>query len=252
MMYKLIGRETFCYQSVSERPLARHARQWATGTGLAAGAVMAAAVVSLTTTPAAHADTTDPGLITTIDQYIAQYAGVADVSDIPALQSTLVNQITGEQATITGTTSPTVTDYMNLLSSEAHLATVNTAVDYGNADYLSTTNPAAFQEVGNEIQVLPPQVAFENQMQNFYNDFPTLTSKEETDGSLLSATQTAVGYQADLNHTVLNIGGLDGIAGDQFNQLNADNLLLINYDTDLFNQSGWIADLFVIDSALGY
>jgi len=50
----------------------------------------------------------------------------------------------------------------------------------------------------------------------------------------------------------LNIGGLDGIAGDQFNQLNADNLLLINYDTDLFNQSGWIADLFVIDSALGY
>jgi hypothetical protein len=240
---------TTCDPAQPASPTVR-AHRWLTGAGLLAGAAMTTAALALTGAPNAYADDPDPTLITTIDGYIATFAGVSDVSDIAPLQTSLVDQISAATTVYQDAASPTVTDYLNILAPEAQLAQVNTAVLYGNAYYLDASDQNGLTAIGNEIQALGPQANFESSISNFYANLPTyVTPADDTNSYIVSAASSALLDQQDASNVVLNLGSVDGIPADSAITMNADNIDLIYFDNALNNATGWLADLVALANA---
>ena len=247
----------------AKKPLrAPHARQWAVATGLAVGGAVAAAVMSFAFTPAAHADDIDGGAAQsaadTILGLVNEISGVTPISsvaDIGSLQSQLTGDVTNAEAT--ATSDPTVSNIANLLQAEAQLNGVNSAVVAGNATYISQADSAAegTQIDSNEVAVVGSEVQFESDIANFYQNLPgLLTTADNTDQTAVSAITDALDDQTNASTIVANptygLGSVNEIGIGNTQGVTTDNLLLVDYDTGLYNYTGWLTDVVALENAV--
>lgn len=245
-------------QSVNKPLLVHRARKWMRGIGMGAGAVIAGAVVSLVITSAAHADdiTVPTVPVPPADDSAAAeqsaYAqaelltGTHSASGLDSLQSTAVSDVVDADKIVNSDT--TVNTVATLVSDEAQLTSVNSAIDAGLAWGLSKFNPQADLADANGFNVIATQVQIEDDFSNFYHNFASLASSLANTYGLLGPIESALQRQDVVSTYVIDLGQPDllgesanpGVPDASYDLLRADDLL--------YNATSWLCDLTWLDN----